>query len=50
MDIMRAHSVKGAGMERATLIIPCYNEARRLDTQALGTLLDARGVTAAPTP
>jgi glycosyltransferase involved in cell wall biosynthesis len=27
-------------MERATLIIPCFNEARRLDTAALSSLLD----------
>jgi glycosyltransferase involved in cell wall biosynthesis len=27
-------------MERTTLIIPCYNESRRLDPAALGSLLD----------
>jgi dolichyl-phosphate beta-glucosyltransferase len=31
-------------MERATVIIPCYNEARRLDCTALVTLLDDSSV------
>jgi len=31
-------------MERATLIIPCFNEARRLDTAAMCSLLDDDGI------